>query len=51
VALLTASALLSGCNSSSPTDLGAGVPPRSGDWQGTTGQGKPISFSVGGTAQ
>ena len=41
--------LLPGCDSSSPTT--PGVPsPRAGDWQGATGQGKTISFSVGGAA-
>lgn len=40
---------LSGCDSSSPT-APAGPSPRAGDWEGTTGQGKTISFSVGGAA-
>ena len=49
VAALAAAILLLGCDSSSPT-VPAGPSPRAGDWEGTTGQGKTISFSVGGAA-
>lgn len=50
VLLAAAAVLLPGCNGSSPTDPSGGVSPRAGEWVGTTGQEKSISFSVGGAA-
>ena len=49
--MVTAALLLPSCDSSSsPTDPSGGLPPWAGDWQGTTAQGRAISFTVGGTA-
>ena len=48
--LLAALTLLpGGCNSSSPTDPLVGSPPYAGDWSGTSGQGRTVAFTVGGT--
>ena len=49
--LATLAVLLLGCDSSSPTTPFAGPSPSAGNWQGTTEQGKLLSFSVGGSAQ
>lgn len=49
--LMALSVLLIGCDGSSPTEPVANVSPFAGIWQGTTEQGKSLSFTVGGSAE